>query len=328
MDMALTMQQLDEKSRQVLQTAEFIISILISFRESAQSIRSCGARFGKDFSQLVSAFEQTALEPKPAPVRYMRDLWGDKSTFDRVLRALHQNGFIEMDDFELVRRANPQVWIPDAYLEVTRLGEYKHALLWPYYTLVDSSPATCHLVVQKGQDEHGATAFFACPRLLVTAHHCIKDADFLSLMSYKDVKVPGPREWMVDPTADIAVVPLHGVEIPRALSLASEDPNVLDEIVTLGFPKISQRQPTLIAIRGTVISGPLQGYSGKETGTIAVSTVSSGGHSGGPVLGQRGKVVAMIVQRLESESTNLKNKQEFSVFYEAAPVSRIRKLLE
>jgi S1-C subfamily serine protease len=327
--MPTSLRQLDEKSKQTLQTAEFLISILACFRESVQSFSACGARFGKDLSQLVSTFEQTALKPKRAPVRFIRDLWEDKATFDRVLWALRQEGFVEVDDFESVRRANPQVWIPDTHLEAARSGEYKHTLLWPRYTLIESAPAVCHLIVKRGRDELGATAFFTYPEHLVTAYHCIKDADSLSLEPYETVKVPNPKEWICDSSADLAIVPLEGVTLPRILPVAPEDPEVLDEIVSLGFPKISQHQPTLIAIRGTIISGPLLDYAGKETGTIAVSTVSHGGHSGGPVLGHRGKVMAMIVERLELvENNDGKNRQEFSVFYEAVPASRIRKLLQ
>ena len=302
------------------------MSILLAFRESTQSIKSWGARFGKDVSELLSVFEQTAREPKGAPIAYIRNFIEDKVLFDRVLRSLRQEGFIEVQDFEIVRRANPYACIPDGLLAAASSGEYRHSLLWPYYSVADSENGVCHIVIRNANGEHGATAFFAS-EYLVTAFHCVKDAQSIFLEPYKDVTVPGLNNWKIDDERDIAATKIVGHELSKTLQLASDDPRLLDDIVTLGFPRISLRQPTLVAMRGNVISGPLRDYSGNPTGTIAISTVSTGGHSGGPVLGRRGKVVAMIIEKRESENITLAGTREFSIFYEAVPVSWIWSLL-
>lgn len=319
------MDQLDSQSKSFLETADLIMSLLLAFRESAQNIMSWGTRFGKDTSKFVSIFEQTAREPKGAPIAYIRDCLEDKALFDRVVRALRQEGFIDVEDFDIVRRANPYAYITNSRLEAAASGEYKHAILWPRYTVAESSKAVCHLLVKTPEGEFGATAFFTCEKYLITAFHCIKDAESMSLEPYEEIKVPNLNDWKIDAEADLAVTTISD-QVTKTIQLASNDPWILDDIVTFGFPRISRRQPTLVAIRGNVISGPLRDYSRNLTGTIAISTVSAGGHSGGPVLGRQGKVVAMIIERREEEHIT-ERRREFSIFYEAVPVSRIWSLI-
>lgn len=125
--------------------------------------------------------------------------------------------------------------------------------------------------------------------LVLTAQHC--EAEKMLADGTPAYKV------FADGRKDLLVIRAHGVDKP-ALKLAAKDPEIGQEVATLGFGWALE----FPMFRMSHVSHPRFEIEGLSGPFVVVDTSYVGGQSGGPVVDASGAVVS-IVQRGDQDGT-------------------------
>ena len=162
------------------------------------------------------------------------------------------------------------------------------------------------VVVEKadGRPDIG-TAFLNHERLLVTAAHCVRNMRHVEIPGWDPTTTPLRNVFVsADERCDLAVLRFRGDPFPGMPGFRLENHEVLDDVLVMGYPPIPGFQ-TPLASETAQIAGYLQGMRGQIVAVgeaildrqdyLLISARVKGGHSGGPVINRRGKVVGVVM---------------------------------
>lgn len=153
--------------------------------------------------------------------------------------------------------------------------------------------------------------------LFVTAKHCIKEKSKIQI-PIKDGSTINimPDKIFVSKIdkIDIIVISIanHNKDQYTDQSFWVSSPNILDEILTLGFPKIQGFTEAIQIAETSIVSSMTTGSQGQITGEgvhyhgglrehFLISARVKGGSSGSPVINKLGEVVGILIELLEDE---------------------------
>ncbi|HEX3203833.1 MAG TPA: trypsin-like peptidase domain-containing protein [Nitrospiraceae bacterium] len=148
----------------------------------------------------------------------------------------------------------------------------------------------------------GSGFFVTDDGLFVTNAHVIETHSRLVVYINNDMISASPEVVAVDADADLAVLRVHVKGAPT-LPLAGDNPEEGSEVITVGYPRITDILQMGFTLHPTVgagtVSGMAQGRS-RTTGHRATFVQTSGilnfGNSGGPLIDMNsGHVVGMVV---------------------------------
>jgi serine protease Do len=161
---------------------------------------------------------------------------------------------------------------------------------------------TLYVVTSAGKSDVG-TAFLLDDRRIVTARHCIEGMREVSIPGWDAEPAPLEALWVLAKgREDIAVLQFASDPFPGRPGFQLTDAGVLDEVLTMGYPPIAGFESVQVAERARIA-----GYLHSSTGAVAAAERSyvggacllitarvKGGNSGGPVINEEGKVVAVV----------------------------------
>lgn len=160
------------------------------------------------------------------------------------------------------------------------------------------------VIVKKDGDISMGTCFRFHSGIL-TAKHCLA-VDEVHIPGFSSEKLNN-CQVLISKKDDID---LAYIELNQASILASDDAQVLDEVLVMGYPKIPQffdfcaaEKSTISSIltRGSIASLADQYLSRSTRQLMLVTARIRGGNSGGPIIGSNGAVVGVAFSEPSSE---------------------------
>lgn len=174
------------------------------------------------------------------------------------------------------------------------------------------------VVVKKKDDSEGiGSGFLMHNRSFVTCRHCIEDMQSVSLGGWNSQDIPLSKIWVpVDSRIDLAVLDFEDDPFPGIPGFLLENAQILDNILTMGYPPIPGFDAVLVAEKAQV-SGLVSAEHIKSRTTLKssigqivateksyldrqvyllISARVKGGNSGGPVIGKYGCVAGIVTQ--------------------------------
>lgn len=167
----------------------------------------------------------------------------------------------------------------------------------------EKSVLSLDVTLQDGTPSIGS-GFLIDSNRFVTAAHCIKDS--------KTIQIPGwnPATHRLnsiyiptDERIDLAVLTFEADPFPDAPKFKMQSFNVLDEVLSMGYPPIPGFQDLLVSETGRV-AAYLKSTVGQvvtraesfldRQDKILISARVKGGNSGGPVVSKTGEVIGVV----------------------------------
>jgi serine protease Do len=170
------------------------------------------------------------------------------------------------------------------------------------------------LLIVTTETETSGSGFLLETGQLITAAHCVTEKSEVRIRGWEAANCP-LQEIRVhqDPRVDIAVLKFAGKPFPDIPGFRLRNGELLEPIMTLGYPPIPGFGPILVAelseVCGRLISseGQLVGLSRAyldQQDYLIISARVKGGSSGGPVVGKDGKAVGVVTQMPAGPSGN------------------------
>ena len=172
-------------------------------------------------------------------------------------------------------------------------------------------------IKQNGDGDIG-TAYYIGENRFVTAAHCIKDVTSFNLLLPDGRPIVLKEVWFANgqdvDAYDLAVIVADGVTGITAFRMA--EPNVLDDVLVMGYPPIAGFNAILTAETASVgailksSTGQVVGQDtpyGLQLDAFLINARVKGGNSGGPVINNMGKVIGTVVKLpfdIASDSNN------------------------
>jgi serine protease Do len=152
---------------------------------------------------------------------------------------------------------------------------------------------------------------------LITAKHCVESKNYLYIPSQPIGPIFESIYIDSNPKKDIAVIKLVKNSI-NAKKFIFDTPNILDKVLTMGFPTIPGFSESIQIAETATISGYLKSTVGEITGkgdnyyidsnSLLISARVKGGNSGGPVINEKGKIVGVISHEILNGSSSITEK--------------------
>lgn len=146
---------------------------------------------------------------------------------------------------------------------------------------------------------------------LVTARHCIEKYDTYSIKGYSAEQLKSSQIYVSkDENIDVAYI-----DLGEHIDIYCEEPNVLDDILVMGYPKVPAFLDFLTAEKATIssmsklrmtttrgsISAKAKTIYTKEQELMLITAKIKGGNSGGPIINNKGCVIGVAFGAPESE---------------------------
>ena len=162
------------------------------------------------------------------------------------------------------------------------------------------------VVTKQDGDLDIGTCFVVSDRHIFTAKHCIENMKTIEIpdsngASVKANKIGIPEDDM----KDFAIVEMDGTPFSDDARLVFSDAQILDDVLTMGYPPISGFEAIQIAeiasinanLKASVgnILGESKSYLDRQSYTLINARVK-GGNSGGPLINRYGLVVGMLTR--------------------------------
>lgn len=148
----------------------------------------------------------------------------------------------------------------------------------------------------------GSGFFLSGDGLLVTNAHVVEGGSRLLVYIRDRLVATSPQVLAIDGDADLAALRV-AVDSPEILALATENPLEGTDVMSVGYPRITDILQMGFALHSTagsgMVSGMAQGRSrtnGRQTGFVQTTGILNFGNSGGPLIdAETGVVLGMVV---------------------------------
>lgn len=165
--------------------------------------------------------------------------------------------------------------------------------------------------VKSNGDHDIGTAFYIGENMFVTAAHCVTELEKIRLL-INDSPIRLNEVWLsAKDNPDIYDIAIIVAQAPDLRPFQLSNPNVLDNILLMGYPPIPGMNPILISekasistdlqrliqktAKGQIVSENAMSYMSPMDYFIINARVK-GGNSGSPVVNEYGKVVGMVFE--------------------------------
>ncbi len=160
-----------------------------------------------------------------------------------------------------------------------------------------TSPSNEQILREEERKINTGTGWVVGNGYIVTSNHVIQDSSNISLVRNDGSKIMA-AVVIRDKVNDIVVLrPLESVQLPPALPLANNSPNIGASVFTIGFP-----HPDVMGLSLKLTSGKINALSGiqDDPRTFQISVPVQAGNSGGPLMNMKGEVVGIVAAKLSA----------------------------
>jgi serine protease Do len=174
-------------------------------------------------------------------------------------------------------------------------------VVYGFPSIIDAhDKSILQIIAHSEGDQASGTCFVASANGLLTAAHCVANAQKIEIAGLKKADLIGARIFLArSPTTDCAFIGLPNPLLSDRRVPHWGDANILEDVVLLGYPNI----PTLLSVRiaekanvSTILRGAVASKAGDIFGSelLLITAQVRGGFSGGPVINNSGVTVGMI----------------------------------
>lgn len=224
----------------------------------------------------------------------------DKLAENRVMSLIFRGGPLEgKTSYSFVWRKGKEKWEESKYAFLHHYNSMVYGFEYIYHYFSDK---VIPIVAYKGGDCSMGTVF-KFHNGLITARHCIEEHDSYMIKGYTAQQLQSAPIFVSEnPAIDIAYI--HTGEPSEVYC---DSPNVLDEVLVMGYPRVALFLNFLTAEKAT-ISTMVKARMTPSRGSIAATAKTiwtgeqdlllitakiKGGNSGGPIINNRGCVVGV-----------------------------------
>lgn len=235
----------------------------------------------------------------------------DKLAENRVMSLNFRGGALEgKTSYSFVWRNGREEWDKSKY---TLLHHYNSIVYGFEYIYHYFSDKVIPIVAYKGGDCSMGTVF-KFHNGLITARHCIEEHDSYSIKGYNAESLNVSKIYVSsNENIDIAYI-----ETGEHIDIYCDNPNVLDDILVMGYPKVPKFLDFLTAEKATISTmaqmrmTPSKGsiaamaeeiYTYRETRLMLITAKIRGGNSGGPIINNKGCVVGVAFGEPKAEGS-------------------------
>lgn len=206
-----------------------------------------------------------------------------------------------------VNSTNPQQFLQDLDYGTYDFKYYGFTMVYEHFK---DSVVPITGITPNGKDDLG-TAYYIGEGRFVTAAHCITGFDRFNVLLHDNTRLPITKITFAK-GQDLVHYDLAVIYIDAPISypeLWLDEPNVLDNVLTMGYPpvpcfdlvKVAETASVGIIIKGGQksvvgqVAAPGNSYL-SPLDYFLINARVKGGNSGGPVINEEGKVIGTIVE--------------------------------